>query len=57
MKKSYIKPEMMVYHLHSMQILAGSINAGDQTDPSMAPLFGEEFEMIPGLEDPLFFGF
>lgn len=57
MKKSYIKPEMMVYHLHSMQILAGSISATDQTDPSMAPLFGEEFEMIPGLEDPLFFGF
>jgi hypothetical protein len=44
MKETYIKPEMMViaYNLPSIQLLAGSIGANDQNDPSMAPLFDEE---------------
>ena len=52
MKKSYIKPTMSVYPLPTMQLLAGSgPNAGDQTDPSMAPTFdNDELELIPGLE-------
>jgi len=52
MKKSYIKPAMSVYPLPTMQLLAGSgPNAGDQVDPSMgAPMYDDEFELIPGLE-------
>ena len=47
MKKLYIKPEIivMVSDLPYMQLLAGSLGANDQIDPSMAPmLFGEEME-------------
>jgi hypothetical protein len=36
-----------------LQLLAGSgPNAGDQTDPGMAPMFDDELELelIPGLE-------
>ena len=51
MKKLYIKPEMSVYPLPTMQLLAGSApGAGDQTDPGMAPMYDDEVELIPGLE-------
>ena len=53
MKKTYIEPEMSVYPLPTMELLAGSApGAGDQTDPGMAPVFDDEFdlELISDLE-------
>jgi hypothetical protein len=57
MKETYIKPEMMViaYNLPSIQLLAGSIGANDQNDPSMAPLFDEEPEdLFESGTEPMF---
>jgi hypothetical protein len=53
MKKSYIKPEtiVIVYDQPSVQLLAGSIGANFQSDPTMAPLFDEEpeFQFEPSI--------
>ena len=52
MKKSYIKPAMSVYPLPTMQLLAGSgLGAGDQSDPSLAPLFDDDFDSALGFDE------
>jgi hypothetical protein len=52
MKKEYMKPQMEVIEIAStMQLLAGSIGANFQSDPTMAPLFDEEpeFQFEPSI--------
>ena len=47
MKKDYMKPQMEVVELqHRTQLLAGSIGADFQSDPSMTPLFDEDPESL-----------
>ena len=59
MKKEYMKPVMDIYLVSPSPLLAGSLNAGDQNDPTMAPEF-DGFDEIMSLQsdDPLnLFGF
>ena len=52
MKKLYIKPAMSVYPLPTMQLLAGSgPNGNSQQDPSLAPLFDDDFDPAPGFDE------
>ena len=41
MKKQYITPEMSVHPMPSSTLLAGSLPANGQQDPTMAPEFDE----------------
>ena len=51
MKKTYIEPEVSLFEVSFASLLAGSLNADDQSDPTMAPMFdNDELELIPGLE-------
>ena len=36
MKKKYLNPVMDIYAVHPSTLLAGSLLAGDQSDPTMA---------------------
>ena len=47
MKKDYQKPEIEVYLVSPSELLAGSMNAGDQQDPTMAP----EFDIYEDLDE------
>jgi hypothetical protein len=52
MKKLYIKPAMSVYPLPTMQLLAGSgPNGNSQQDPSLAPLFDDDFDSALGFDE------
>ena len=55
MKKSYIQPEtiVMVCALPSLPLLAGSIGANDQVDPTMSPLLDEDLEQYFQYDDDL----
>lgn len=35
MRKTYIKPTSELFVINPVQLLAGSLNAGDQSDPSL----------------------
>lgn len=45
MKKRYIKPESELMLIQPVQLLAGSLNAGDQADPNL----GRELDLDFGL--------
>ena len=53
MKKEYITPEISIYLLAKPELLAGSMLAGDQGNPTMAPEFDLE-SLLPddGLATP-----
>jgi len=47
MKRDYIQPTIQVVKIaSSAQLLAGSIGADFQSDPSMAPLFDDDPESL-----------
>ena len=50
MKKTYIEPEMSLCEVSFAPLLAGSLSADDQSDPTMAPVFDDEFELAAGFE-------
>ena len=45
MRKTYIKPTSELIVINPVQLLAGSLNAGDQSDPSL----GRELDLDFGL--------
>lgn len=52
MKKSYIKPAMSVYPLPIKQILLTSgPNGNSQQDPSLAPMFDDDFDSALGFDE------
>ena len=52
MKKEYISPEMIVQPMPPAVLLAGSLNPGDQPDPTLAPLNDDFDEMFIMSDDP-----
>ena len=49
MKKEYMKPVTDIYLVAPSTVLADSMNAGDQTNPTMAPEF-DDFDDIMSLQ-------
>ncbi|MBQ9677805.1 MAG: hypothetical protein IJV44_06685 [Prevotella sp.] len=45
MRKTYIKPTSELFVINPVQLLAGSLNASDQSDPSL----GRELDLDFGL--------
>jgi hypothetical protein len=52
MKKEYMRPEITVQPMPSEVLLAGSLNPGDQSDPTLAPLNDDLDEMLIMSCDP-----
>ena len=51
MKKTYIEPEVSLFEVSFASLLAGSLNADDQSDPTMAPMFNDDFDSAPGFDE------
>ena len=51
MKKTYIEPEVSLFEVSFASLLAGCLNADDQSDPTMAPLFDDDFDPAPGFDE------
>ena len=52
MKKEYIIPEMTVLPMPPTVLLAGSLNPGDQSNPTLAPFNDDCDEMFMLSDDP-----